>query len=146
MMNPAYQVTPFFVKTALRIKMEGVLFSYLLPQRVLIPPVTPSSLSGGLIVYELLGNTAPSIIAFVNRSPNTILPDNISLTCTLEICIIHLSDCVISEDFNCLKVNWVSNTAPPNTVDSIFAQIPSSTSVSSPRSVFVSTNIPLSRI
>ncbi len=45
--------------------------SNLLPQRVLLPPTTPSSLYVSLIGRELRFNTGPSVIALVCRSPNT---------------------------------------------------------------------------
>ncbi len=38
--------------------------------------------------------------------------------CTLDTIISRRSDCIVLGDFNCPKVNWASNTAPPNTVDS----------------------------
>ncbi len=72
MMKFAYQVTPYFVKIVLPIKKGGVILyvtSNLLPQRVLLPSATPSSLY--VIVCELLFNIEPSIIALVYRSPNT---------------------------------------------------------------------------
>ncbi len=60
MMKSAYQVTPYLVKTALP-KKRGVVILYvisnLLPQRVLLPPTTPSSLYVSLIVCDLLFNT-----------------------------------------------------------------------------------------
>ncbi len=92
--------------------------SNLLPQRVLHPPTTPSSLYVSLIACELLFNTEPSIIALVYRSPNTPPPDNISLICTLETIISRRPDRVVLGDFNRPKVNWVSNAASPNTVNS----------------------------
>ncbi len=97
--------------------------SNLLPQSVLLPPTTPSSLCVSLIACELLFNTEPSIIALVYRSPNTPPHDNISLICTLETIISRRPDCVVLGDFNRLKVNWASNTAPPNTV-LIFVKFP----------------------
>ncbi len=92
--------------------------SNLLPQIGLLPPTTPSSLYASLIVCDLLFNTEPSTIAVVYRSPSTPPPDNISLICTLDAIISRRSDCIVLGDFNCPKVNWSSNTAPPNTVDS----------------------------
>ncbi len=83
MMKSAYQVTPYFVKTALpRKKGRGVILyvkSNLLPQRVLLPLTTPSSLYASLIVSELLFNIEPSIIALVYRRPNTPPPDTYPL-------------------------------------------------------------------
>ncbi len=88
MMKFAYQVTPYFVKIALPIKKGGGVILYvtsnLLPQRVLLPFTTPSSLYVSVIVCELLFNTEPSIIALVYRSPSTPPPDDISLICTLD--------------------------------------------------------------
>ncbi len=122
MMKSAHQVTPYFAKTALpRKKGEGVILcvkSNLLPQRVLLPPTTPSSPYVSLIVCEQLLNTEPLTIAIVYRSPSTPPPENISLICTLDTIISCQSDCIVLGDFNCLKVNRVSNTAQPNTVDS----------------------------
>ncbi len=99
MMKSAYQVTPFFVKTVLPRKKGGEVILYvksnLLPQRVLLPPTTPSSLYVSLIVCDLFFNTEPSTIAVVYRSPRAPPPDNISLICTLDTIISHRSDCVV---------------------------------------------------
>ncbi len=84
----------------------------------MLPPITPSSLYSSLIVCELLFNYRPSVIALVYSSPNSPPPDNISPVYTLETIISHRSDCVVLGGFNCPKVNWVSNTAPPKAVDS----------------------------
>ncbi len=69
-------------------------------------------------VCDLLFNTEPSTIAVVYRSPSIPPPDNISLICTLDTIISRRSDCILLGDFNCPKVNWASNAAPPNKVDS----------------------------
>ncbi len=92
--------------------------SNLLPQHVRLPPPTPTSLYVSLIVCELLFNTEPSIITPVYRSANTPPPEYIFLICKLETIISRRPDCVVLGDFNCPNVNWVSNTTPPNTVDS----------------------------
>ncbi len=109
MLKSAYQVTHYFVKTARpRKKGRGVILyvkSNLLPQLVLLPPTTHSSLYVSLIVCELLFNTEPSTIAVVYRSPSTPPPDNISLICTLDTIISRRSDCIVLGDFNCPKVN-----------------------------------------
>ncbi len=92
--------------------------SNLLPQRVLLPPTTPSPLYVSLIVCELHFNSESSTIALVYRSPYTPPPDYISLICTLDTIISRRSDCVVLGNFNCPKLNCVTNTAPPNTVAS----------------------------
>ncbi len=85
---------------------------------MLLPSTTPSSLYVSLIVCELLFNIEPPIVVLVYRNPNTPPPDNISLICTLKAINSCRYDYVVLGDFNCPKVNWVSNTAPPKTVDS----------------------------
>ncbi len=85
---------------------------------MLPPSTTPSSLYVSLIVCELLFNIVPSIIVLVYRSPNTPSLGNIYLICTPEAINSCRSNCAVLGDFNCPKFNWVSNTAPPKTVDS----------------------------
>ncbi len=75
--------------------------SNLLPQRVLLPPTTPSPLYVSPIACELLFNSEPLTIALAYRSPNTPSPDNISLICTLDTIISRRYDCVVLGDFNC---------------------------------------------
>ncbi len=63
-------------------------------------------------------NIEPSIIVLVYRSPNTPSLDNIYLICTPKAINSCRSNCAVLGGFNCPKLNWVSNTAPPKTVDS----------------------------
>ncbi len=119
--NLPTRLYPISSRPPLPEKRRGVILyvkSNLLPQRVLLPPTTPSSLYVSLFACELLFNTELSIIALVYCSPNTPPPDNRSLICTLETIISRRPDCVVLGDFNRPKVNWVSNAAPPNTVNS----------------------------
>ncbi len=113
MMKSAYQVTPFFGQDHPSHKKGWVLSLTLNPISYLSACCSSPPLYVSLIVCELLINTEPSIIALVYRSPNIPPPDNISLIFTIVTIVSHRSDCVVLGHFNCPKVNWVSNAAPP---------------------------------
>ncbi len=118
MMKSAHQAAPRFVKTTFLIKRRGVIpcvKSYLLPQRLLLQPITSSSLYVIFNMCEQLFNNEPSIITLVYRSPSTPHPENISLIWTLETIISRCSDGLVLGDFNCPKVNQVSKASKPLT-------------------------------
>ncbi len=87
--------------------------SRLQPQRVMLPPIVPSSHYVSLVVCNELF-CDPSAMAPVNRSLNIPRTDNMSLISTLETVFCNRSELFV----NCHKVNLVAIITPLNTVDS----------------------------